>query len=477
MIKVILGVLISVFVIVSTIVVLYWRDSNHDPSTSDFLIFFGLIPVAISMVIVMPFLLKKWIKDSQDKKKMEQEKAQHQELVEEIPPHQIEWVNLNVFSSSTLSALGENQAIWEAMLEHKSPELDSKLLNGYGLPILSYRIAEVDEMLQQDLEQEELHDEYANSSQRQQRIEALIQQQLEQNTETLWAIAAHLKQSALFYEGQLAHEYRMHPAWINPHAEVEDEALSPHGIEQVTRLDLLNIHLILAEDLLHVWDEQATQEKINTFLNALGIIPQKFHVELHYWGKETAYKEWMNLLQQIQKEEDTVSFVMAVDSEIDQETIDEKTWVSEHYLPSEFIGSCCIAKPTVIINELSPQKIIKIALNETKLFNTLEQLKSHTLTQFEQEQPFVVQLDDITDIRVVKRLEKNFAQTPIEQHHYLYMKPSVGQTEHIAKIFGFMLALQAPEDLLAMVYCCDLPQTQSLIQDYSIPEDLEQETV
>ena len=473
MIKAILALCVSVFVIVSTMVVLYWRDTNHDPSTSDFLIFFALIPFAISLLIVMPFMIKKWIKDSQEKKKIAEEKSTTQEVVDEIPPHQIEWLNLHVFSSSTLSALGENEAIWEAVQQYKSPELDSKLVNGYGLPILSYRIADIDDVLEHAAEP----DEYHSITERQRRIEALIQHQLEQNTETLWAIASHLKQAALFYEGQLAHEYRMHPAWIDPHAEHSEDELSPHGIEQVARLNLLSIHLILAEDLLHVWDEEATKETIATFLNELGIIPQKFHVELHYWGKETAYKEWMNLLQQIQHEDDQVSFVMAVDSEIDQNTIDEKTWVSEQYLPSEFIGSCCLAKPSVVINALLPQKIIKIALNETKLFNTLEQLNHHSLAQFEQEQPFVVQLDDITDLKVVKRLEKNFAQTPIEPHHYLYMKPSMGQTEHIAKIFGFMVAMQASEDLLAMVYCCDLPQTQSLIETYSPAERLEQETV
>lgn len=472
MIKVILGVLISVFVLVSTVVVLYWKDSQYDPSGSDFLIFFGLIPVAISLVILMPFMLKKWIKDHQEKKKEALlQQAEKQDVVEEIPVHQIEWVNLNVFSSSTLNALGENEAIWDAVLAHKSPELDSKLQNAYGLPILSYRIQEIDEVLEQQ-DEEELY-----SNRRQQRIEALIQQQLEQNVETLFAIASHLKQSALFYEGQLAHEYRMHPAWIDPNANVEDEPESPRAIEQVSRLSLLNIHIILAEDVLHIWDEASTQNLLNEFLNELGIIPQKFHVELHYWGKETAYKEWINLLQQIQNEEDKVSFIVVADSEIDQDTIDEKTWVSDSYLPAEFVGSCCIAKPTVMVNELAPQKVIKIALNETKLFNTLESLEYQALPQFEQEQPFVVQLDDITDIKVIKRLEKNFAQTPIEQHHYLYMKPSVGQTEHIAKIFGFMVAMQAPQDLLAMVYCCDLPQTQSIIQDYATTDELKKESI
>lgn len=460
MIKMILGVFITVFVIVTAVVVFYWRDINHDPSTQDMLLFFGLLPFALSMLFVMPFMIRKWYQESQEKKQNVQRANDDQDEAEqERPPEKIMWTELNVFSSKSLSALGEDEAIWEELKNFKSPELDSKLLNGYGLPILSYRIPEIDEMLESEDE-----DEFDQGNKRQKRIEALIKHQLEQNTETLWAIAEHLKQSALFYEGQLVHEYRMHPAWIDPSADYENEESTERKIEQVSKLNRLDVHLVLAEDLLHVWDEDATKELIADFFTALGIIPQKFHVELHYWGKETSYKEWMNLLQQVQKSEDIVSFVVVADSEIDQDTVDEKTWMSEQYLPSEFVGSCCIAKNSVLINHLQPVKTIKIALNESKLLNTLEQLNIHQLEQYQHEQPFVMQLDDVTDLKVVKRLNHNFSETPIEQHHYVYMKSSVGQTEHVAKVFGFILGMQASDELTSMVYCCDLPQTQSFIQ-------------
>lgn len=459
MIKIILGVLISVFVLVSTVMVLYWRDTNHDPSGQDLLIFFGLVPVAFSLLILMPFFVKKWYDEHQEKKnnpELAEEKEQKNEKIAEP----IEWIKLHVFTSSALSALGENKAIWTELKDFKSPELDHELLNGYGLPILSYRILEIDERIENEGQEE---DDFGLNT-RQQRIESLVTQQLEQHTDTLWQVAEHIKQSALFYEGQLVQEYRMHPAWIDPNADRESDQVEEKAIEQVTRLNQLHIHLILAEDLLHTWDESSTQEKFANFLNQLGYIPQKFHVEHHYWGKETAYKNWLDLLQQIEKTTETVSLMVAVDSEIDQDTLDEKIWVSEKYLPAEFIGSCCIAPETVLINGLMPQKMIKIALNEPELLNTLELLNNDKLEQFQEEQPFVIQLDDVTDLKVVKRLEKNFGHTPIEQHHYLYLKQSIGQTENIAKVFGFMVALQGAEELMTMVYSCEQPQTQTVIQ-------------
>ncbi len=458
MIKIILGVFATVFVLVSTMVVLYWRDVNYDPATRDLLIFFGLIPFALTFLMVMPFLIKKWYQEQQERKNNPKAVTEEDHTVAPIPA-EIEWVKLNVFSCGALSALGENESIWDEVKNFKSAELDQKLQNGYGLPILSYRIADLD-----DLMADEDQDEFGSLSARQRRISALIQQQLEQQTPTLWQIAEHLKKSSLFYEGQLVQEYRMHPAWIDPNADVNDEPSTDRRAEQVARLNQLQIHLILAEDVLHIWDENDTQEKIEKFLAELGYIPQKFHVEFHYWGKETAYKKWLDLLQQIEKSQDTVNLILAVDSEIDQDTVDEKTWVSEHYIPSEFVGSCCIAPTSVLINELLPQKTIKIALNDAQLSNTLEQLNYQKLEQYQQEQPFVMQLDDITDLKVLKRLEQNFAQTLIEQHHYLFMKQSMGQTENIAKVFGFMLALQAPDDFVTLVYCCEQPHTQSFIQ-------------
>ncbi|NHB59143.1 hypothetical protein G9F32_14130 [Acinetobacter sp. 194] len=470
MIKIILGVFITVLVLVSTIVVLYWRDINYDPDTQDMLIFFGLVPFAISLLLLMPFFIKQWYQENKIKKQKELERQNNQqdEQTIEEKPEEIRWLNLNVFSAHSYSALGEDQAIWEGLKNFQSPELDQKLQNGYGLPILSYRIADLDDLIT-DIDSDEW-DNQSGLSQRQARISALMKYQLQQHAETLWLISQHLKNSALFYDTQLAHEYRMHPAWIDPNAQVDDSYDQPRTVHQVSKLNRLNVHLILAEDQLHTSDESLALEKLTEFFNEMGILPQMFHVEFHYWGKETAYKQWFDLLEHIQKMDHQISLVIAVDSEIDQDTVDEKTWMSDQYIPAEFVGSCIVANTTLQVDQLSPQKTIKIALNDHQLFNTLEQLNSKELPQYQNEDPFVIQLDDPADIKVIKRLEKNFEQTNIEQHHYLFIKQSVGQTEHLAKIFGFMIAMHAPDEVLSLVYSCDQPRTQCVIQPFSEPE-------
>jgi hypothetical protein len=187
-IKIILGTLVSTILLVSVIVVFYWRDIKYDPNGQDFLIFFGVIPAAITLLILSPMLIKKIYQSHQEKKEQQrieaEQRSEQQQTTEAKVEEKIEWVDLKVYSATSLSALGENEAQLDQLQDVASPELDSQLVNGYGLPILSFRVQEIEEPLE---------DEASSLSSRQKRISALIQQQLEQNTETLYQIAEHLK--------------------------------------------------------------------------------------------------------------------------------------------------------------------------------------------------------------------------------------------------------------------------------------------
>lgn len=459
MIKIILGTLFSVLLVTITVVIFYWRDIKYDPSGSDFAIFFGVIPVAITLLILTPIFIKKTYQRQQEKKEIqkveEQQRVEQQASIQEEVKESIHWVELNVLSATSLSALAENEAHIAQLKEAASPELDPQLLNAYGLPILSYRIQDMDDSFEDE-------DEISHLSQRQQRISALIRQQLEQNAETLYQIAMHLKNSAMFYDTKLAHEYRMHPAWIDPNTEYQDDAVE-HVAEAVPRLNRLNIHIILPENLFHVWDESAGRELISQYLNELGIISQQFDTEYHYWGETTAYQDWIKLLKRTQTLDADVSWFIAVDSEIDQETIDDRTWMTEKYIPSEYISSCFLTAKPVQVQHLAVEKTLRIALNSDQASNILKELNLEEASQYESEQPFVLVLDDPTEIKSLKKLEKNFENTPIEAHHYMYSKNSLGHTQPLSKIFGFMLSLHLGDDSFGYVYSADHQQTQVLV--------------
>ena len=217
-------------------------------------------------------------------------------------------------------AWGENTTIIDGLKKFKSPELDPHLENSYGLAVLSYRIQMLDHILK--LEENEQNEE--DKVGRLARIKALIQQQLEQQNETLMQVAEHLKRSALFYDSELAYQYRMHPGWSNTDTSGRDADEQCISIKPVPRLNRLNIHILLSDNVLHVWDEYSSREMLSNFMQSLGTISQQIHLQHHYIAQQSAYTDWLNLLDQISKQSQEFSLIMNVDSEIDQTFLDEK---------------------------------------------------------------------------------------------------------------------------------------------------------
>ena len=460
MIKKILATLISCFILVGLIVIYYWRDIQYQPESADLINYFLILPVAITFILLSPWLIYKAYKHLQEKKQQAELAAQNQEgaSTEAQPIAQdSKWLKLNLYASSAYSALGENDSIIDGIKQFSSPQLDRNLVNFHGVPILSYRIEDLDPQLQSE-------DEEALQflPVRQQRIMALIQHQLEQHTELLVSISDHLKRSSLFYESQNLHQYRMHPAWIDPSfSGAEDgEAIQ---VEPVYRLDKLNLHILLSEDVVHTWNDASSNEALQSIFYDLGIIPQKFHIEYHYLSAASTEQHLVELFERIQNQPHEISLILASDSEIDQDIIDEKSWGASAYIPAEFISSSCLAHPDVQLEQLHPEKTFNLVLNQNNLNQIFQELKITDLPQYQAEDPFVLVVEDGADIKVVKKLERFFTQSPVEPHHYLYCKPIFGHTQNVAKLFGLMLGAHLSEQQVAFVYGQNL---QAFIQAF-----------
>lgn len=466
MIKWIIGTFVSIFILVSTAIIFYWRDIQHDPDTADMLAFFVFLPLAITLLLTSPFIIysavQRYKKRQEEQKQQQEQTALAQQQIPEEKVEPVRTVALNLYSGYSQHAFGENEQIVEELKNFTSPELDHQLLNAYGLPILSYRIKDLDD----EIELDDDADEYSVDSQRSLRMRRLVQQQLVQHSDVLMQIAEHLKQSALFYDSELAYQYRMHPGWIDPNHQ-EDDSLEPEPVQPVMRLNRINIHVVLAEDLLHLWNAMDSQQMIMEFIQDFQVIPEQIHIEHHYWGSKNAYQDWFELLEQTAAQTEDVSLIVLVDSEIDQDVIDEKTWLTDHYLPAEFVSSCIVASTAVQINQLEPFKMLQLVLNEKNIAHYLQQHQMTELAQFDQEQPFVLMPDDPTQIKVVKQIEQSFAESQIETHHFLYTKQSIGHTQHLSKVFSFMLGMHLPEGIISMIYSTEHPATHVLFMPVS----------
>src|SRR5690606_6007079 len=227
-------------IINTALVIYYWRDTQYNPSNMDFLLYFGILPLLICLLLLTPYFICKAVKFY---KKIQQEKkdrahkslqVQQQKLENKEELYQaIENYKLNIFSADAWHSFGENTEILQHMKQFKSPELDSELLNRFGLPILTYRIHAVERLIEENGTNEEML-----PTLREQRIQQLIQQQLEQHEESLSLISEQLKRSALFYDHELAYQYRMHPGWIQENY-CEDEgniASNPIVVSRLNRL-------------------------------------------------------------------------------------------------------------------------------------------------------------------------------------------------------------------------------------------------
>ena len=346
MIKVILSTLISVFLLVCAVTIFYWRDSKFDPSSQDLLIFFGLIPLGISLVLLTPYFLVKAYKYRQAQKLEAEQQALEQQNRPAAPEKvkALEHVKLNVFSASLQSSFGQNQEVFTQIAEMSGANLDPSLVSAYGLPILSFRIDDLEDEADSDQDSDEMGSNDLNPLQR--RMTKFIQRELENNTESLANIAEHLKQSAMFYDSKLAYEYRMHPAWINPNIDVHEEDEVKVTPVEVYRLNRVNVHIVLADTLLHTWDESQSETVIGQYLDDLGIIAQQINIEYQYWGAGNEYHEWINLIKNIQNQPHEVSLMLVQDSEIDQVVYDDRacivrnTWNFARFYHHESCGQC-----------------------------------------------------------------------------------------------------------------------------------------
>lgn len=445
-------VLFAVFLLVSGLIIYYWRDSQFDPSPNDFIVYFAVVPLVITVILLSPWYLYAGFKayaERKQRKAAASAKDLDEVAIQIEKETEVEWYELAVYASHVLSAYGEDQQIIDEIINFKSPTLDTELQNAYGLPILSYRMKEIDEWITERDEDETLN----NFPGRQKRILALLGYQLEQYADQLIEISDHLKRSSLFYETQQISEYRMHPAWTDPSAELD--TIEEGAIKQVARLDRLNVHVLLSEDLLHVWDEQSANQFLEQYWVESGLIPQKIRMEYRFVSQDTIVKECKQLFEQIETKSTEVSLLFAVDSEIDQDCLEERMWTSDHYIPSEYVISCCLASRTTNIASLSANKVVKLIKTSSTAKQIFTKFGFDSLEQYQQDTPFIVVVEDETNTKVIKQIQHHFEATPIEAHHYLYSKASLGHTQHLAKIYGLMLAMQIGDDSVAMMYAND----------------------
>lgn len=471
MIKIIISSFISIALLINSCVILYWRDTAYDPAGADLLCYLLILPIAVTAAVLAPYLIYRYLKyrkENQAEKEIQAaafEKQQAQQLIDssKAPAMQSSEFSVHIYAAAAWHSFGENEAIIEQYKQFKSPELDASLLNAYGLPVLSLRIQDLDDLLQDAEDDETMH-----MPMREQRISHLINHQIERHAAVLADVAEHLKDSAMFYDSEIAYQYKMHPAWmgnIDADGEFEEEP-ADHAAKPLHRLNLLCIHLLLPEEMIHSWNHALSEQMEQTLAEQFSIVPAQIYIEQHFISQHSAYAEWLKILERISQQEHAFSLVISADSEIDQALLDEKFWQSEQYIAAEYVSSWCIANVQTEMKALLPCKTLKMTLNEASIQDYLQDHQLNHHVQFQQDKPCVLILDDASNVCAAKKLQQKFMDSAIEPYHFLYGQAYVGHTQKLSSIFSFMLGTFFPEDVHSLVYSAEQENIYALFQGW-----------
>lgn len=453
MIKRIIQTFIVLSIFNSVLVIYYWRDTQYDPSNIDFLLYFGILPLLICLLLLTPYFIYKAVKFYKQRQQEQKDRAhqylqaQQQELENKEELYQsIEDYTLNIFSAAAWHSFGENAEILQHMKQFKSPELDLELLNRFGLPILTYRIHSVDRLLAENRTNEEML-----PTLREQRIQQLIQQQLEQHEESLSLISEQLKRSALFYDHELAYEYRMHPGWIQENY-CEDEGNIVFNPTAASRLNRLNLHILLVDHMTGEWSDLYQEQLISQIQQQYALLPAQIHIEFHFLSADRAYSALLDLVQEISAQSYEISLIIMADSEIDQDYLDQQFWQNEDYIAAEYTASWCLSAHDSEVESMMPSRILTLSKYVTDLYVYLGQNQVDLSSLLEQEHPFLVLLDEATQSKTMKKIQEKFTNIDFEPEHAIYPQSYLGHTQHLAAVFAVMLSLHLSNNVITISY-------------------------
>lgn len=459
MLKIILIVLLSAFISITLLMVSYWRDTQYDPNGLDLLIYLVVLPLSLSMLFLIPYIWQKWKQQLNQANTAENTKANMGQLSENtkhMDPRS-ETLTLAIYASAIQSGLGENNQLLNEIIQFTGPSLDQELIDLRGYPILSYRITAIDNVLTQ-----EVNFLKTNSAQR---VWALINHQLKQYTEAFLHIKKQLQSSALFYNAKSPNEYQHHPAWsISATARKKDFEKNKEDIQQPNSvLQGINLHIILPKRFTSLWNEQETTSRLHHYLNQFQITTDQVQCHYHYYLKQDYYTDFLELLANISKQNQHISLLLIADSEIDQEYLDEQFSYSTNYLPAEFSCSCLIASPNTKIEQLNAIKTLHIINNQKHLRPSLNLLNLIELEQYQEDIPFVYLFKQTKIVKNAQKLQQFFAGSTIETEHYLYSEICLGQSNTLAQLFGFFLAIQSDLTPYSMIYSLEHALTQVFV--------------
>lgn len=72
-------------------------------------------------------------------------------------------------------------------------------------------------------------------------------------------------------------------------------------------------------------------------------------------------------------------------------------------------------------------------------------------------------------------MQQQLTQTSVEPHHFIYVKSSLGHTQYLVDIYGFMLSMHFPEHIVPFVFGENTVSAHTFVQ--SVTENSEDDAM
>ncbi|MEN8283579.1 hypothetical protein [Acinetobacter gerneri] len=95
---------------------------------------------------------------------------------------------------------------------------------------------------------------------------------------------------------------------------------------------------------------------------------------------------------------------------------------------------------------------------------SLKFLKKENLQQYQNDQPFLLLLDEFLTHSQHVKFDEIVCDTSIGIHHILNIPNYLGDTQNLADIWKFMLGLQLPKEITSMVVSIEKTKNQIFIE-------------
>lgn len=360
--------IVSIFLISNILVIGYWRDSQVNLTLPSILFYMVALPIiVIALTYIAGLMYKKLTQQKPDSPSMEQHSSttERNDLVEPINESKVS--GFKVYATTLQSSEGSDATeIVEALKSFKSAELDPELVAADGVSVITRRIdLDEDELITiEHILDNSMHDlEHHDASFK--RTLMIYQRLIEGLSFELAHLAQGITQFNSWRIQPSVTTNALHPAWADSNIKApSDDQIEITDIVTAMQQWPMALHVnYFIPDRLSSEQDELLNTYIANLLKELGFHADSIILNSCFCSTDDSQAQQLDtIIQQIKNTPTTVFLVLGADSSIDQDYIEEMTWMDKNYIASELGYGILLTHDQVSIPELSPVSYISDAL-------------------------------------------------------------------------------------------------------------------